>query len=207
MTRTGTASRTVVARDATASRPMTSQFSWVLLGLVIRRASYGYELARRFERDYGAVLPLSGDSHIYSSLNQLEDRDLIEEAPVKGAVSSRAGRQPKTVYRATERGRQEYRAWLLTQVDESRRSWLLFVQLLASLAPEPDVALEILERYRLTLLRQAARGRDEPSEPVDEASRLARHLAEEEQRLAPGRMLDWVDFAQREFEALAQKRS
>ncbi len=186
---------------------MTSQFNWVLLGMLIKRPGYAYDLAKRYERDYGDVLPLRSASHTYSALNGLKRRELIEEVP-----NTRPGeRQPKPGYRATQQGRESYRLWLLTQIDEPRRGWLLFVRLLGVLAPEPEAALEILERYRLTLLSQAPKGRatagqEERAEPIDDGSRLVLRLTEEEQRLAAGKMLDWVDFAHREFEALTQKR-
>jgi len=35
---------------------MHSQVNWSLLGLVIKRPSYAYELAKRFERTYDAYL-------------------------------------------------------------------------------------------------------------------------------------------------------
>ena len=35
---------------------MQSPVNWALLGLVIERPSYAYELAKRFERTYGSVL-------------------------------------------------------------------------------------------------------------------------------------------------------
>ncbi len=192
-------------------RSMTSQFNWVVLGMVIKRPGYGYDLAKRYERDYGDVLPFRSISHTYGALNELKRRKLIEPVPWTGPESSRRERQPRPGYRATQRGRDSYRMWLHTQIDEPRRSWLLFVRLLGVLAPEPEAALEIIERYRLTLLSQAPKtqataDRTERNEPMDEGARLVLRLTEEEQRLAPGKMLDWVEFAQREFEALAQNR-
>jgi DNA-binding PadR family transcriptional regulator len=213
MTSAHMASQSENAQGTTGLRPMTSQFNWVLLGLVIKRPGYGYELAKRFERDYGDVLPLRSASHTYAGLNELERRGLIEAVPLGvGPTPARQDRQPKQRYRATPRGRQGYRMWLLTQIDEPRRNWLLFVRLLGVLAPEPEVALEIIERYRLTLLMQAPNtlttsAREDREEPIDEVSRLVLRLIDEEQRLAAGRMLDWVDFAQREFEALVRKQA
>jgi DNA-binding PadR family transcriptional regulator len=191
-------------------RPMTSQFNWALLGLVIRRPGYGYDLARRFERDYGDVLPLSYDSHVYMALAELERRGLIEATSVTGPPSSRTGLTPRPGYRATEHGSRSYRAWLLTKLEESQRSWLLFVRMLGVLAPEPEAALEIIERYRLNLLAEAAKGptrrSPEERESTDQTARLIRRLSEEGQRAVSGRMLDWVDYARREFEALADKQ-
>ncbi|HYB22603.1 MAG TPA: helix-turn-helix transcriptional regulator [Solirubrobacteraceae bacterium] len=191
---------------------MTSQFYWALLGLVIKRPGYGYELARRFEDEYADTLPLRGDSHVYAGLKELESRGLLEPAAVTGSPSSRSGGEPRPGYRATARGRESYRAWLLTRLDGSRRDWMLLARLLGILAVEPEAALEIIESYRQTLLAQASdtetkRMRERRAEPVDGASELVRRLIDEEQRSVVGRMLDWVEFAQREFEALARRRA
>src|SRR5271168_3961392 len=79
--------------------PMRSPVNWALLGLVIERPSYGYELVKRFQREYEDVLPLSSESHVYTALKALERRGLIEETPGKGG-----GRQPKPCYHATATG-------------------------------------------------------------------------------------------------------
>ena len=57
--------------------PMRSLVNWALLGLVIDRPSYAYELARRFEREYKDALSLSSVSHVYTALGTLKDRALI----------------------------------------------------------------------------------------------------------------------------------
>src|ERR1022692_333686 len=94
-------------RDAQAA-PMQSPVNWALLGLVIERPSYAYELAQRFERTYQAALTLSSISHVYTALAALRSRSLIEELP-----GTRAGRQPKPHYRATAKGLQDYGQWLI----------------------------------------------------------------------------------------------
>jgi DNA-binding PadR family transcriptional regulator len=199
-----------IAEGGAELRPMTSHFNWALLGLVIRRPGYGYDLARRFEREYGDVLALHYDSHVYMALRELERRELVEAASVTGPPSSRTRLEPRPGYRATQQGRQSYRAWLLSRIDESQRNWLLFVRMLGVLAPEPEAALEVIESYRMTLLSEAAQSHPrhnlEELESTDETSRLVRRLSEEGQRSLAGRMLDWVDYARREFEALAQQR-
>ena len=47
---------------------------WALIGLVIERPSYGYELLKRFEREYGQMLPLSSESHVYRALTSCRSR-------------------------------------------------------------------------------------------------------------------------------------
>jgi DNA-binding PadR family transcriptional regulator len=61
-----------------AAAPMRSEVNWALLGLVIERSSYAYELARRFERTYDGVLALSAVSHVYTALETLRSRGLVE---------------------------------------------------------------------------------------------------------------------------------
>jgi DNA-binding PadR family transcriptional regulator len=191
-----------VERDAQAA-PMQSSVNWALLGLVIERPSYAYELARRFERTYGAVLSLSSVSHIYTALAALKGRELIEELP-----GSREGRQPKPRYRATAKGVEDFRRWLVGHVDEDSRRHQLFVLQLSTLTRDPQAALEILDGYEQACL---AESRDTPITPRDGAERegapeLAARLAGEERRLALGAKLAWVQYARREFSARADVR-
>jgi len=50
------------APDRRAQAPMTSEVNWALLGLIIERPSYAYDLGKRFERTYDGVLSLSSTS-------------------------------------------------------------------------------------------------------------------------------------------------
>jgi DNA-binding PadR family transcriptional regulator len=200
------------SREAAGLRPITSQFYWALLGLVIKRPGYGYELARRFEREFGDWLSLRTDSHIYAGLKELKERKLIEPAMVRGSASSRSGSAPRPGYRSTEQGRISYRRWLLERLETSHRDWMLVARLLGILTSEPEAALEVIEHYRQTLLAQAPRAEtrlaaQRREQEGDEATRLVWRLIDEQGRSETGRMLDWTDFAQREFEALAHRRA
>jgi DNA-binding PadR family transcriptional regulator len=120
---------------------MRSPINWALLALVIERPSYAYELAQRFQRLYEGVLSLSSTSHAYSALDALSSRGLVEEL-----AGSRQARQPRPRYKATAEGLQEYEAWLIDQVHETRRRQRLLVLQLAALKRRPD-AERILDRY------------------------------------------------------------
>lgn len=179
---------------------MHSPVNWALLGLVIERPSYAYELAQRFERTYGAVLHLSSVSHVYTALAALKGRSLIEELP-----GTRAGRQPKPRYQATPRGREDHVRWLVGQVAEDRRRQQLFVLQLATFNRDPRAALEILAQYEQACLVEL---RDIPIAPHEGACRdgapeLAARLTDEERRMALGAKLAWVQYARRELSALA----
>jgi DNA-binding PadR family transcriptional regulator len=188
-----------------AIKPMTSQVNWAVLGLLIDRPSYGYQLMQRFADAYGDELPLRSDSHIYTALNELKRRGLIEEAQGIGTLLSGTDRQPRPSYRATREGIHEYREWMLAQVGEDRRRSRLFVRQLAVFASEPEAALAILERYEQGCLSEASHAPMTPAEdsPVNPVTGLATRLLSEESRLAMEAKLPWVEYARETFRDLA----
>ncbi|HTB50104.1 MAG TPA: helix-turn-helix transcriptional regulator [Solirubrobacteraceae bacterium] len=176
--------------------PMRSPVNWALLGLIIERPSYAYNLAQRFERRYGAVLPLSNVGHVYTALKALGDRSLVEEI-----AGSREGRQPRPRYQATVLGTQEYREWLVGRVGEDRRRQQMFVLALAALANEPQDLLEVIERCEQAWLQEGmhtpiAREQDTPADGV---TALLDRLIGEENRLAVGASLAWIEYARQEL--------
>jgi DNA-binding PadR family transcriptional regulator len=194
----------VQTRVKKVAGPMQSAVQWALLGLVIERPSYGYELAQRFESAYEGMLHLSGVSYVYTALDTLQRRSMIEEIP-----GTRSGRQPKPRYRATVEGVDSYKERLTAQIQEDFRRSRLFARQLAVFAHEPEMALEIIERYGDACLEEAADASIPPhaSHPADAVSGLAARLVSEESRLAMEAKLPWVDYARREFMALAADRS
>src|SRR6185437_12871177 len=183
---------------------MQSPVSWALLGLVIERPSYAYELAQRFDRTYEGALSLSSTSHVYTALGTLTSRGLIEEV-----AGSRTGRQPKPRYRATAKGLEDYREWLVRQLAEDRRRQRLFVLQLAALTRDPEAALATLDRYEKACLQEAGgtplNGAN--GVPADEASGLAARLLCEESRLAMGAKLEWTQYARAQLKSLASARA
>jgi DNA-binding PadR family transcriptional regulator len=184
---------------------MRSPVNWAVLGLVIERASYGYEIFQRFERTYGNLLKLSSPSQIYTALDSLAHRGMIEATSEPSP--SVASRQPRLHYRATEEGVLRYQEHLVDQAEEDRRRSSLFARELAALAP--DAALAVLDRYEQMCLAQATKARPgegdvEPAAP-DASTTLADRLAAEEERLATEAKLPWVDYARRELRAIADR--
>lgn len=192
---------------------MQSSVNWALLGLVIERPSYAYELAQRFERTYDGVLSLSSSSHVYTALGTLEGRGLVEEI-----AGSRAGRQPKPRYRATPTGVREYREWLLGQVGEERRRQRLLMLQLTALTRDLQMAPEVIADYERACLAQAiggsipvaerTAGGDRTAlgdgtaaggEAAGEESGLSSRLLAEEERLAAGARLAWVQYAREQL--------
>jgi DNA-binding PadR family transcriptional regulator len=184
-----------------AGRAMTSSVHWALLGLVIDRASYAWELANRFQRVYADVLPVSGASHIYGALDALKARGMIEVVPGSESV-----RQPKPHYRATPFGLSSYEDWVVAQVDDQRRRQVLWVRQLGIFASDPVAALRVIGRCERRYLEGAGQiGRSLGSSGAASRAELLDELVVEEHRLAAGGMLSWFRFAQTTFEARAGK--
>jgi len=186
-----------------SGRAMTSRVNWALLGLVISRSSYGFELAQRFERTYGEVLRVSSGSHVYMALSQLEARGLVEIVP-----GAEVRRQPKPHYRATPFGVSSYQDWLVEQVDAVSRGQELWVRQLAVFAHDPHTALGVIERVERRYQERAGRGAG-PSGLVgspghgDAQGEVVDGLVDQHRRLAVGGMLSWLRHAHARFEALA----
>ncbi len=180
---------------------MTSLVNWALLGLVIERPSYGWELVNRFERVYEGVLEVSGGSHIYSALDALASREMIEVVP-----GTDIGRQPKPHYQATPFGVSSYEDWVVSQVVDERRRQELWVRQLAIFADDPAGALHLVERFERELLKEAGQiGRSPSGVPTGSRDELARELVAERHRVAAGGMLSWLRFAQESFAARAEQ--
>ena len=193
----------------TGPRQMSSPVNWALLGLVIERPSYGYELGQRFERVYGELLPISCIGHIYKALEALKARSLIEELPATVALRMDVRRQGRGHFRATTQGVSGYREHLAAQMGEDHRRSLLFVRQLAVLCTEPDAGLDLLDQYEQASLAETAQT-PIPSAAgplANGASESIDRLACEESRLKGEAKLAWVKLARREFAALAGGRA
>ena len=183
---------------------LRSSIAWALLGLVIERPSYGWELVQRFRRAYGETLALSSSARIYIALDSLISRSLIEEM---GEESRDAGhdsarmRRPKPHYRASERGVRAYEEWLLVQIGEHRQRQRLFARQLAML--EPEAALEVIDRYEQECLAET----DELSPGQTEREGVAKRLADEDEHLALEAQLSWIRYARHELSAIVGEPS
>jgi DNA-binding PadR family transcriptional regulator len=196
------------ATARTGSAAMRSPVNWALLGLMIERPSYGYELAQRFERVYGDVLPISGVSHIYMALDALTARSLIEEVPETVGPRRYVRRRPRPNYRATPQGMDAYREHLIAQRGEDGQTTQLFARQLAMFCSEPGAALDVLRHYERASLETAEASKpptDVP--PANGSSELIDRLAREESRLTAQARLEWVKYARREFATLGAGQS
>lgn len=197
---------TVGGAHTLGGAPTNSLVQWALIGLLIERSSYGYELAQRFERTYGGLLRLSGVSYVYTALDALKRRGLIEEVEVRDDDR----RMPRVHYRVTTKGVNAYQERLLAQIRENDRRSSLFARQLALLVPQPDLALDVLDRYERECLEEAEKtsvtaprirsGRER-------GAQIAARLAAEDHRLSLDARLAWITYARRELKALTRSPS
>ncbi len=172
---------------------MTSVVSWTVLGLVIQDSGYGRELYLRYQDVYAELQPVSSEGHIYTALDTLRERGLVEEIP---GISS--GRQPKLRYRATEAGLRAYVDWLVKEMDEECRRQELWVRQFGILAPNRSAAAGILRRVRQKYIEHAGeygnQAFDPDSPPSDD------ELVAERQRIVVGGILSWLRYAHTRFD-------
>lgn len=83
---------------------------YAVLGLVIERPGYGYQLAQRLEERFGSSC--FAPSGVYSALDQLSRDELVRAAGELGPGPARRS-APRMIYEATERGVERFEAWIL----------------------------------------------------------------------------------------------
>ncbi len=82
----------------------------VILGLVIERPGYGYQLAQRLEERFGSSS--FAPSGVYSALDQLSRDEFVR---VAGGMRDGSDRRvaPRMIYEATEKGVRHFDSWML----------------------------------------------------------------------------------------------
>jgi DNA-binding PadR family transcriptional regulator len=185
-------------REQVGAATMHSSVNWALLGLVIERPSYAYELARRFERTYDGALSLSSVSHIYTALGTLRERGLVEDIPgTPHTVRSRR------CYQATTAGIAEHAEWLVGQVAEERRRQRVLMAQLGALARTPARAIAALDAYEQACIAEMADAPPAGANDGPGTTPLVARLIGEETRLTIAARLRWAYYARAQLQALA----
>jgi DNA-binding PadR family transcriptional regulator len=199
---------------------MRSAVNWAVLGLVIERPSYGYELFQRLERRYGGVLdpPIS---QIYAALNALERAALIEPLPADAPpaeaeerLRQAAKRQPKVHYRATASGARAFREWVAEQMREDPQHVELLRRIAGAAAAGLDRAgtmRSLVDAYERACVEEASRLPLPPSRSAATPAVAAGELVERLVLAARRGLLDahfaWIAYARKEIEAFERTRT
>jgi DNA-binding PadR family transcriptional regulator len=135
-----------------ASSPVTG----ALLGLLLERPGYGYELGKRLDERMGSAWKLT-PSTIYSVLDRLESQEFVRRDVRE--LSGRPRARERVMYHPTDQGAHAFERWLASP----ERKEPIRTQLLAKIAvarPEHAPlllsALDDYERDCLTMLAAAS---------------------------------------------------
>lgn len=183
---------------------MKAGTKYAVLGLLLERPSYGYEVLTRFRRAFDAGQWAISPQGLYASLDRLERDGFIE--PVVALTPEASRRQPKTPYRVTGHGEDALRRFLQTPMgaDPSRAEFLVRLQCAAS--QDTDALLLMLEGYERACLDELSRiGAEtlEDAAPHAHLGRLVERLAREDRRLGIQARLTWIEFARQQLRSLA----
>lgn len=166
-----------------------------MLGLVLDRPSYGYELVSRFDRAFGEqpwewrVTPQA----IYGALNDLEADALIEPVQQEGVRPIESSqRRSRQHYRVTATGARAMREWLAQPMMSNPSREELLIRL--HFGETDDQALgDMLRLHAVECLEELERIGAAPD------STRAQRLVKEDRRLAVQARLSWIDFARAEL--------
>jgi DNA-binding PadR family transcriptional regulator len=174
---------------------------YAVLGLLLERPSYGYEVLVRFRRAFDAGQWAITPQGLYASLDRLERDGLIE--PVDELDRDVRRRQPKTPYRVTPTGARELRRFLDTPMsaDPSRAEFLVRLQCVAS--RDAEELLEMLGGYEHACLDELGRLGADASTTGGRSHTLLERLALEDRRLGIQARLIWIEFARRQLRNVA----
>jgi DNA-binding PadR family transcriptional regulator len=182
---------------AVSEAPLHSAVKWALLGLLIERPDHGYELARRFEAAYGEALGLSEASYVYRALDSLQRRGLIEALPDQAPA-----RPQRTSYCVTEHGISSYQEHLIEQVQRFNAAAQVHLRKLAVFTGQPQCALEVIERMEELCASDPLDPYSADRSERDRPGALAHRLHAPACAIVRSAMLEWLQIARGEVEAL-----
>lgn len=144
-----------------SSHPLTDA-ELVILSLIIEQPMHGYQIEGQITlRNMRAWTDLATSS-IYYLLGKLEEKALIEQAPLN---ADSQGKRPKKVYQSTQNGRSAWKEATLKALKQPRITYTNFLMGLHNLWNiPPGEALEAVVNYRDWLDRDLQRQRDEQAE-------------------------------------------
>ncbi len=95
---------------------------YAVLGLLVQRRGYGYDLVQRFEEQVGPAWQLNAGA-IYVALDKLEQEGLVRPVPsADGAPPARRRTMrgaPRVTYEATREGLERFEDWMATGTSRS----------------------------------------------------------------------------------------
>jgi DNA-binding PadR family transcriptional regulator len=181
---------------------------YAVLGLVIERPGYGYQLAQRLEERFGSSS--FAPSGVYSALDQLSRDELVRAAGATATSSARRA-APRMTYEATRAGVDHFDAWMLCSSPAPPLRDELHMKI--ALCRPRDVprlidmvyGQELACTSRLRELRELSR--HEAGRPRQDWSMLMRNLSRDTEIAAWEARVDWLENARALLERLQERTS
>jgi DNA-binding PadR family transcriptional regulator len=126
----------------------------VVLGLLIERPGYGYDLAQRIETRFGFLGLVDGG--VYKTLERLQGKGWIEPYGPK-PVGGTARGAPRIRYRVTPDGTAEFRRWKALPTTRAYLRDMLRVRLTLATPEDLPELLEMVEEQIEECLNELAR--------------------------------------------------
>lgn len=181
---------------------LTPSTRLAVLGLLLERPSWGYELVARFERTFGEGPAKWEVTHaaIYQALRRLERDGMIEiDGDMDEQWLNEPQRRMRHKYRATGDGARSMREWLVTPMPSSPSQEEVLIRV--HFGDVSDETLRaMLKRHAEVCLEELERIAASPAE-----TRMQR-LVKEDRRLAVQARLSWIDFALAELRGPSDAR-
>jgi DNA-binding PadR family transcriptional regulator len=178
---------------------------YAVLGLVIERPGYGYQLAQRLEERFGSSE--FAPSGVYSALDQLSRDSFIRSAGEMGGGTSRRA-APRTIYEATEEGADHFAAWMLEASPTPPLRDELHMKIALCRPSDLPRLIEIVHGQelacmgRLSDLKQRA---DEDPPNAQEWSSLMRTLSRDAEVAVWNARIEWLQSARELLEQLREE--
>ncbi|HTZ87816.1 MAG TPA: PadR family transcriptional regulator [Solirubrobacteraceae bacterium] len=177
-----------------------------VLGLVIERPGYGYQLAQRLDERFGS----SGfaPSGVYSALDQLSRDELVRSAGELGAGPARRA-APRTIYEATEEGIDHFESWMLDPSPMPPLRDELHMKIALCRPRNVPRLIEMIEGQELVCLGRLSDLKtttEEAGESSRDWSRLMGLLAAEAEIAFWNARIEWLQSARELLEQLQAER-
>jgi DNA-binding PadR family transcriptional regulator len=142
---------------------------FAVLGLLVERRGYGYELVQRLEERAGAALRVRQGA-VYRALRDLERDKLARSAPHERDVAVESERaNPRIMFEATDEGISVFQEWLTAPVKSDPFRHELALKIALSRPDDAPALLEVIEEYEIACLERL----ESESEPADAAPAAA----------------------------------
>ena len=178
---------------------------YAVLGLVIERPGYGYQLAQRLEERFGCSE--FAPSGVYSALDQLSRDSLIRSAGEMGGGSSRRA-APRTIYEATREGVDHFEAWMLEASPTPPLRDELHMKIALCRPRDLPRLIDVVRGQELACIGRLRdlreRSDEDPSDP-QEWSSLMRTLARDAEVAVWNARIEWLQSARELLEQLHEE--